>query len=57
MKEEVYFLFYLALIYNINTSQIKLEKLGDVTFKDIKVENPIKPEVRNFLISGKIIKL
>lgn len=48
---------YKALIYNINSSQVKLEKIEDLSFKDIKVQNPIKPEVKNYVISGKIVKM
>ena len=57
MKEEVNNSINLALIFNINSSQVKLEKLEDLSFKDIKVENPIKPEIKNFVISGKIVKM
>jgi hypothetical protein len=57
MKEEVKTYFYPALIFNINSSQVKLEKIEDLSFKDIKVENPIKPEVKNFIVSGKIVKM
>ena len=57
MKEEVIKISKLALIFNINSSIVKLEKLGDVSYKDIKVENPIKSEIRNFVVSGKIIKM
>lgn len=46
-----------ALIFNINSCQVKLEKLEDLSFKDIKVENPIKPEIKNFVVSGKILKM
>ena len=47
----------LDLIFSLNSCQIKLEKVDDLSFKDIKVQNPIKPEVKNFVLSGKIIKL
>lgn len=57
MKEEVIMCINSALIFNINSSQIKLEKIEDLSFKDIKVENPIKPEVKNFIVSGRIVKM
>lgn len=57
MKEEVNKSLILALIFNINSSRVKLEKLEDLSFKDIKVENPIKPEIKNFIVSGKIVKM
>ena len=31
--------------------------MNEISYIDIKVENPIKPEVRNFLTSGKTVKM
>jgi hypothetical protein len=46
-----------SLIFAINNVSMKLDDIGDLNYVDIKVENPIKTEVRNFLVNGKIVKL
>ena len=41
----------------INMAKVKLEVVDDIDFTDIKIVNPIKPEVKNFLTSGKQLKI
>ncbi|MCQ2815881.1 MAG: hypothetical protein MJ252_01320 [archaeon] len=42
-----------SLIYLIGSAKVKLEQEEEVDINDIKIDNPIKPEIRNFLTSGK----
>ena len=46
-----------SLVYLINMAKVKLEEVDDIDFTDIKIVNPIKPEVKNFLTSGKQLKI
>ena len=46
-----------SLIFLINMAKVKLEVVDDIDFTDIKIVNPIKPEVKNFLTSGKQLKI
>ena len=46
-----------SLIFLINNAKVKLEKVDDIDYEDIKVVNPIKPEIKNFLTSGKQLKI
>jgi hypothetical protein len=46
-----------TLIYAINSQPISLEAVDDINYIDIKVENPIKPDVRNYLTDGKVVKM
>ena len=46
-----------SLIFAINSASFKLEAIEDINYVDIKVENPIKTEVKNFLVNGKIVKM
>jgi hypothetical protein len=57
LKEEVNTKIKLALIFNINQTQLILENIENPEFSNLKVEDPIKPLIKNFLISGKIIKM
>ena len=45
----------IALIFNINQHQLVLDAYDDPSFHNIKVEDPIKPMIKNFLVSGKIV--
>lgn len=46
-----------SLIFLINMAKVKLETVDEIDFTDIKISNPIKPEVKNFLTSGKQLKI
>ena len=47
-----------SLIFAINSSQTKLEEVKELSYiSNIRVENPIKPEIKNFLTNGKIVKM
>ena len=45
------------LIFNINLAKIDLEDPNSITVEDIKIVEPIPSEVRNFLTSGKQVKI
>ena len=48
-----------SLNFLINSAKISLEEINDdeIDYNDIKVVNPIKPEIKNFLCSGKTLKI
>ena len=47
-----------SLNFLINSAKISLEEVNDeIDYNDIKVVNPIKPEIKNFLCSGKTLKI
>jgi hypothetical protein len=47
-----------TLIFTINSmTGGKLEELDDIGYSDIRLENPIKSDVRNFLTDGKVVKM
>lgn len=45
------------IINDINDIQVELQKVEDTTIEEVKKKNsPIKPEIKNFLINGKIMR-
>jgi hypothetical protein len=46
-----------SLIFTINSTQVKLDELEELNYVEVKVENPIKTDVKNFLVNGKIVKM
>ena len=47
-----------SLLFAINSGLTKIEEVQKVSFiTKIKKENPIKPEIKNFLCDGKIVKM
>ena len=45
------------LLFNVNLCKIELEDPNSIGVDDIKIVEPIPPEVRNFLTSGKQVKI
>ena len=45
------------LLFNVNLVKIQLEDPNSILVDDIKIAEPIPPEVRNFLTSGKQVKI
>ena len=45
------------LIFNVNLCQVQLEDPNSIEVKEIKIIEPIPPEVRNFLTNGKQVKI
>ena len=45
------------LLFNVNLCKIQLEDPNSIGVDDIKIVEPIPPEVRNFLTSGKQVKI
>ena len=45
------------IIFNVNLSIIELEDPESIGVEEIKIEEPIPPEVRNFLTSGRQVKI
>ena len=46
-----------SLLFLISMAKAKLEEVEEVDFTEIKIIEPIKPEVKNFLTSGKQLKI
>ena len=46
-----------SLLFLIKMANSQLEKVEEVDFTEIKIIEPIKPEVKNFLTSGKQVKI
>ena len=57
LKEEVEYIFNLVLIFNINSFQFKKEIIEEKKVKLVNSEFPIKEEITNYLIAGKIVNL
>ena len=45
------------LLLDINLTKIELEDPNSIVIEEIKIEEPIPPEVRNFLTNGKQVKI
>ena len=45
------------LLFNVNLCKIQLEDPNSIGVDDIKIAEPIPPEVRNFLTNGKQVKI
>lgn len=46
------------IINDINDVQLELQKTGDFNVEEVKKKNnPIKPDIKNFLTNGKIVKM
>ena len=46
-----------ALIFLVNSCKMKLEDPNSIGLGNIKIEDPIPPEVRNYLTNGKQVKI
>ena len=46
-----------SLLFLIKMAKAKLEEIEEVDFTEIKIIEPIRPEVKNYLTSGKQLKL
>ena len=46
-----------SLLFLISMAKAQLEEVVEVDFTDIKLVEPIKPEVKNYLTSGKQLKI
>ena len=45
------------LVFNVNLCKIQLEDPNSIGVDEIKIVEPIPPEVRNFLTNGKQVKI
>ena len=45
------------LLFTVNLAKVKLEDPNKINVSEIKINEPIPPEVRNFLTSGKQVKV
>ena len=45
------------LLFNVNLCKVKLEDPNSIGVDEIKIDEPIPPEVRNYLTSGKQVKV